>query len=229
MADWPTWVQAAAAFVQAAAAIVIVALTRRLAKANDALVKATDSYAKSARDQVDELVRVRLTSIKPYLHVTWAKIELGPLPTYVGTIVRLGLIKVGPGPAFSVRAHAKHPWLKIVPASEVLNVVPSLTGAPDALIGAAGAPKGLLAGSARTEHAHDPVAFPLDFRARLEYRDLAGRWWTTIVPVRLEYAFEDERQMLGDARVLDQDEQVTELKSPVIGPLDWRNDVEPDW
>src|SRR5690348_15099446 len=97
--DVLTWLDAHAGAVQAVTALVIVILT-------GVLVWATVWYARSAKLQVAELVAARLASVEPFVHIPWAKVDLGDPPTYVGTVVTVGIVNVGVGPALSVRAHA---------------------------------------------------------------------------------------------------------------------------
>jgi hypothetical protein len=73
----------------------------------------------------------------------------------------------------------------------------------------------LLAGQAeRGPQYEDGSPVPVEMWARLEYRDLAGRWLATIVPLRVAYMFEEERVGLDQVTVLDQGERVEVIEAP---------------
>jgi len=80
--NWLGAVQTIAAVAQVITALLIVRLTRRLASA-------TDANARSAKDQVDELVEARLTNIKPYMHLLSAGKTGEPDPSLV--LIGLGV------------------------------------------------------------------------------------------------------------------------------------------
>jgi len=174
MPDWTAWVQAAATIVQAATAVVIMLLTRRLAKANDALAKATDSYAKSARDQVDELVTARLATIQPRLHLTAAGHHGAPDPHFIGLVIDADLLNAGMGPAIDVVGRLEHNRLQF-----------SMAMAPQTVPSGQSCTLSFEAQASAT----DAGGQAMDQAVRLvvEYRDLAGRHWTTLVPARLGF------------------------------------------
>jgi hypothetical protein len=178
MFDMPTWVQAAAAIVQAAAAIVIVVLTRRLTKANDALVRATDSYARSARDQVDELVTARLATIRPYVHLAAAGTKESACdPFLIGLIIEADIANVGSGPALDVLAAIRHDQMNFI-AEDGPQAVTKDT------------PCVLRFRAQSSSNAGGGAALARELELLVEYRDLAGQWWSTTTAATLGYVRE---------------------------------------
>jgi hypothetical protein len=88
---WQEAVQTITAVGQVVTAALIVVLTWRLAAA-------TGAYAKSAKDQADELVRARLATVQRYLHVVLAGASGTPDRYLVGLTVEVELANVGSGP-----------------------------------------------------------------------------------------------------------------------------------
>jgi hypothetical protein len=154
--NWPT-------VVQAASAVVIVILTRRL-------TKATDAYARSAKDQVDELVESRHATIRPYLHVVNS--HLADATTHLFDNPRLSFLlkNVGTGPAIDVVAALQHATLKFTSD----NVVQTVGSAGDY-----NAVFTLQTPDTSSLVDRDPLQLVV------EYRDLAGQWWATRTPATL--------------------------------------------
>lgn len=177
MPDWPTWVQAAAAIVQAAAAVVIVRLTVRLAKANDALANATNSYAQSAREQVSELVRARLALVQPYVEVVQCSIGGRVDPYLQGLEIGVELRNMGAGPALSLRSRLDHPRLGFKAQAQSVTIPPGET-----------APVTFTVQTSSTDPSG--IAMPKSMLLLIEYRDVAGRWWESTMPLTLGYTRE---------------------------------------
>ena len=209
-----TTVQAIAAVASVVLAIVIAFLTFRL-------TTATENYAKSADDQVKELVEGRLAAIAPFLHVTRILVEKGDPQTLVGIIVRVEFLNLGLGPALSVRAHARHPWVVLRTADDLRSICTRDDTAAASLF----------AGKADNERGNSEGQGPAEeVRVMLEYRDLAGYWWSTTVRARGRYELSVDREVLdGQLVVLDQSERVERIKQPRILASDWRTGREPVW
>jgi len=174
--NWLGVVQTIAAVAQVVTAAFIVRLTRRLAES-------TDAYAKSAKDQVDELVQARLATITPYLHLVTAGQRSTADPYLIGFEVDAELTNLGSGPALDAVASLWHERLQFS------------TETPPQTVATGGSCKLSFTVSGTTA---DPGGhtLPQDARLLVEYRDLAGRWWRTTTPATLGY----DRQANGTYR-----------------------------
>jgi hypothetical protein len=103
--SWQEAIQTITAVGQVVTAALIVVLTWRLAAA-------TDAYAKSAKDQVGELVEARLATIQPYLHLVTAGARGEPDPYFVGLGIEAELLNLGSGPAIDAVARLWHDRLQ---------------------------------------------------------------------------------------------------------------------
>jgi hypothetical protein len=177
--NWLGAVQTLAAVAQVVTAGLIVRLTSRLAAA-------TDAYAKSAKDQVDELRAAREASIRPYVmlaraHGDWLY-EAGdtdddwgiPLPAGAYVQLNLELENVGSGPATQVRGR-----LIGLPTGVELEQL----GQPN-ISGVGG--EGLVV----LHMAHQSVlkfsaALPQRLDVELRYGDLLEREWCTMAQLHL--------------------------------------------
>lgn len=160
-------VQTIAAVAQVVTAALIVGLTRRLAMS-------TDAYAKSAKDQVDELVQARLATIQPYLHLVSAGTTGSPDRYLVGLGVEVKIANLGGGAAIDAVARLDHDRLKFI------------TITPPQTVAAGGSCKVFFSVNASST---DPggLALSQDVRLVVAYRGLAGRRWGTTTPVTLGY------------------------------------------
>lgn len=123
-----------------------------------------------ARTQVDEAIRARLAALQPFLHIeevryTAANNE-GRFESRITFLVR----NVGPGPALSTTARIHNPTVEGPLASGHVGLVPP------------GGVSAAITFGPLIAQATPIVATWLG----VEYRDLAGRWWRTLVRAALE-------------------------------------------
>jgi hypothetical protein len=175
-ANWLGVVQIVAAVAQVVTAVLIVLLTRRLAAA-------TDAYAKSAKDQVDELVQARLATIQPYLHLISAGTAGEPEPhqVLVGLEVQVELANLGSGPALDAIARLEHDRLEFITTTPLQTVTAGVQTV------AVGDPCRLFFSVSTSTADPGGQALSKDLRLVIEYHDLAGRWWETRTPGTLGY------------------------------------------
>jgi hypothetical protein len=125
------------------------------------LAKATDAYTKSAKDQVDELVAVRLATIQPRLHLVAAGVRGHPDELLVGLVIEVEVQNIGAGPAIDVvgRLHEVHRQINGGGGPETLRPGQSATL------------------TFKVVDNLTPSGFNTDWRLAVEYGDLAGRRW----------------------------------------------------
>ncbi len=170
LATWSTVVQAAAAVASFAAAGVIAWLTWRLAKS-------TDAYARSADKQVDELVRARLATIKPHMHVVSGSHGGRPGQYLDQMVVKVELKNLGSGPAIDLLARLEHDRLDFSVVTPLATVAVGDLHSVD-----------FVAHHSSTDPGGQAISQELLLVA--EYRDLAGDWWETRTPATLGYTRE---------------------------------------
>ena len=191
------------ALIQAASAGLIAYYTVKLARA-------TTQYARTTDKQLEEIKSARLAGLQPYVHVVQAETsgaETSGGTSLKGLTLRLSLANMGPGPALSLRAYTTHKYIKfggpmldprnLGPHQRVDDVIlPEVTGI-------AQPPSG--------------QTMPGKVGLRLEYRDIAGRYWKTTLRLKLRVATLSPGGYSCDGvTVLDQTECVDEIDKPYI-------------
>jgi hypothetical protein len=161
------WLNQNAGAVQALAAIGTPVLTVVLAAA-------TVWYAKSAKEQIEELRKARTAAVEPYVRIPSMRLEIFWNRSLVGTsdrternlLFEAPLANLGPGPALDIR-----PWLELPMGIQVDYEGPSNLGSGEES-------KAVI----RVSPAHFEALvtrFPYATAMRVWYRDLLDRQWLT--------------------------------------------------
>lgn len=166
------WLNTNAGAVQALAAVGTFILTVVLAAA-------TVWYAKSAKDQIDELQIARTAAVEPYVRAAPMRLNIGfedsggrwPEPQRVMTFT-VRLTNLGLGPAIDIRA-----WLDVPVGIQLTSVGPSNL--------ASGQTQELIVHVSPTHLEALVSQFPLQTTFRVGYGDLLNRWWLTTAEVTL--------------------------------------------
>jgi hypothetical protein len=194
MVDVVAWLDLHAGAVQGVTAVGIFLLTIVLAAA-------TVWYAKSAKEQVDELVRARLATIKPHMHVVGSSHGGTPDGYLVGFVIKADLTNLGSGPAIDLLARLEHQRLKFSAEARLATTAVSDTHTV-----------GFLVAESSTD-----IAKWQELMLVAEYSDLAGNWWTTRAPARLGFVVNADGTV-GQPSVsfYVQDEEVKALPKPTM-------------
>lgn len=171
--------------------------------------KTREGATDAAGKQLAELASQRLAAITPYVRVVRVQIN-SQEPNLMDLSIHVSVQNVGAGPALSARIVADHPWMTFPKTSPMIDVPP-------------GEPSDRLLHPTSVEQVsiHPlPQNMPTIISLKIEYRDLAERWWETTVSVRFSWVLEGVNTYrlneLQPSLLDDQSEKVRQIGRPTI-------------